>query len=155
MKLYLVQHGEAVPEAADPERPLSAKGREEVAAVAGWLRARGVRTGAIWHSTKLRARETADIFAEALLAGKRPQERDGLAPSDHPEALLDELSAPEGDLMIVSHLPFLGKLASLLITGRDAYIPIFFHQGGVVCLDREGMGPYGVEWAITPALVGR
>jgi phosphohistidine phosphatase len=154
MKIYLVQHGEAVSEAVDPARPLSAKGREEVAAVAAWLRGRGVRVGEVWHSTKVRARETAEILAEALLPGKKPTEHQGLAPNDAPEALLDELAAPKGDLVIVSHLPILGRLASLLITGRDAYVPVFFHQGGVVCLDREGMGPYGVEWAVTPGLIG-
>jgi hypothetical protein len=34
MRLYLVQHGDAVPERLDPERPLSAAGRQEVEAVA-------------------------------------------------------------------------------------------------------------------------
>ena len=34
MRVYLVQHGDAVPERLDPERPLSAVGRREVHAVA-------------------------------------------------------------------------------------------------------------------------
>ena len=155
MKLYLAQHGEAVSELKDQARPLSNKGKEDVAAVAAFLRERGVHVGEVWHSTKVRARETAEILAEALLPGKNPIERAGLAPNDATEALLDELSAVKGDLLIVSHLPVLSRLSSLLITGRDAYVPVFFHQGGVVCLDREGMGPFGVEWAVTPGLVGR
>jgi phosphohistidine phosphatase len=154
MKLYLVQHGEAVSESKDPARPLSERGRADVAAVAAFLRDRGIRVHEVWHSTKLRARQTAEILAEALAPGKNPLEHQGVAPNDAPEALLDEICAAKGDLLIASHLPILARLASLLITGRDAYVPIFFHQGGVVCLDREGMGPYGVEWAVTPALVG-
>ena len=35
MRLYLVQHGDAIPERVDPERPLSAEGRRNVEAV--WL----------------------------------------------------------------------------------------------------------------------
>jgi broad specificity phosphatase PhoE len=37
MRLYLVQHGDAVPEQLDPERPLSAAGRQDVEAVARLL----------------------------------------------------------------------------------------------------------------------
>ena len=29
MRLYLVQHGDAIPEQVDPERPLSAEGRRD------------------------------------------------------------------------------------------------------------------------------
>ena len=33
MKLYLIQHGEAKPEAEDPQRSLTARGEKEVMAV--------------------------------------------------------------------------------------------------------------------------
>ena len=36
MRLLLVQHGEAVPESEDPDRPLSARGRAEIEAVAAF-----------------------------------------------------------------------------------------------------------------------
>src|SRR5688572_29245639 len=37
MRLYLVQHGEAVPEQVDPQRPLSEAGRRDVQAMARLL----------------------------------------------------------------------------------------------------------------------
>ena len=55
MRLYLVQHGDAVPEQLDPERPLSAAGRREVEAVARLLASTGARTVRVAHSGKLRA----------------------------------------------------------------------------------------------------
>ena len=41
MRLYLVQHGEAQPEAVSPERELSAQGRLDVERLAGLLGGRG------------------------------------------------------------------------------------------------------------------
>ena len=43
MKLYLVQHGQAVSKEEDPERPLSEQGREDVRRVATRLGEAGVR----------------------------------------------------------------------------------------------------------------
>jgi phosphohistidine phosphatase len=50
MRLYLVQHGDAVPERLDPERPLSAAGRREVEAVARLLASAGARVAQVVHS---------------------------------------------------------------------------------------------------------
>jgi phosphohistidine phosphatase SixA len=63
MRLYLVQHGDAVPERLDPERPLSASGRREVQAVARLLADTGVRAAHVVHSGKLRAQQTAELLA--------------------------------------------------------------------------------------------
>ena len=68
MKLYLVQHAEAVPAEDDPDRPLSDKGRTDVQRVASFL-ARSVRVGRIVHSPKMRARDTAVLLAQALGPG--------------------------------------------------------------------------------------
>ncbi len=42
MRLYLVQHGEAVTKAVDPDRPLSEQGRADVERLAIWMGAQGV-----------------------------------------------------------------------------------------------------------------
>jgi phosphohistidine phosphatase len=54
MRLYLVQHGDAIPERVDPERPLSAEGRRDVEAVARLLASAGTRAVRVAHSGKLR-----------------------------------------------------------------------------------------------------
>ena len=57
MRLYLVQHGDAVPERLDPERPLSVAGRREVEAVGRLLAGAGARVAHVVHSGKLRAQQ--------------------------------------------------------------------------------------------------
>ncbi len=50
MRLYLVQHGEAVAKEVDPDRPLSEHGRENIVRLAKWLEQRGVEVREIRHS---------------------------------------------------------------------------------------------------------
>ena len=63
--LYLVQHGEAVAESVDPNRPLSGPGRVTVEQVAAWAAWQGVKVDQIRHSGKLRAEQTAAISSSA------------------------------------------------------------------------------------------
>ena len=55
MTLYLVQHGEAKAEAEDPERPLTARGRDDIGRLAALLARIGVRVARLEHSGKRRA----------------------------------------------------------------------------------------------------
>ena len=64
MRLYLVQHGEAKPEAEDPQRPLADAGRQAVEHVARQAARAGVRPQVILHSGKLRAQQTGEIMAD-------------------------------------------------------------------------------------------
>ena len=82
MRLYLVQHGDALPEQVDPERPLSAKGRRDVEAVARLLASTGTRAVRVAHSGKLRAQQTAEVLAAALAPAAVPETMTGLNPND-------------------------------------------------------------------------
>ena len=66
MPIYFVQHGLALPEQIDPNRPLSADGRREVESIAAHLRKVGVAVKKVCHSGKTRARETAQILSEQI-----------------------------------------------------------------------------------------
>ena len=57
--VYLVQHGQAEPKDKDPERPLTAEGRQTVERVAAWAVRAGIEMGQVRHSGKLRAEQTA------------------------------------------------------------------------------------------------
>ena len=57
--------------------------------------------------------------------------------------------------MIVGHLPFLGKLVALLVTGREELEIVEFQYGGVVCLERRAGGSWKIGWMITPRLPQR
>jgi phosphohistidine phosphatase len=153
MKLYLIQHGEATTEEVDPSRPLTAKGRSDVEKIASFLKGAGVRPSAILHSGKTRARQTAEIIAAQLSPGCQVKEREGLAPNDPVTALIKEISGMANDLMLVGHLPFLGKLAAMLLAGSESKNLVAFRQGSVVCLQRNEDKTWQVAWMLTPEVI--
>ena len=104
----------------------------------------------ICHSGKLRAKQTAEIFADSL---KRPAEAaQGLNPNDDVLEWADRISREKGDLMIIGHLPFLEKLTSLLVTGKEDFRPVLFRYGAIVCLDKKEADGWGVRWILTPEM---
>ena len=56
------------------------------------------------------------------------------------------------DIMIVSHLPFLQKLASLILLGKDSAI-IRFNMAGVVCLEKDEEGTWQLIFEVIPDLL--
>ncbi|HTY13386.1 MAG TPA: phosphohistidine phosphatase SixA [Candidatus Omnitrophota bacterium] len=152
MRLYLVRHGEQVPEQIDPEQPLSERGRFETAEMAAFLNYLGVRVEEIWHSSKLRAAQTAAILAEGI-PHRSVVEREGMLPDDEVRELAIELEEEERDIALVGHLPFLNKLVSRLLTGTDLHPCIEFSRSGAVCLLRTDDQPWLIEWAINPSMI--
>ncbi|MCZ2845213.1 MAG: histidine phosphatase family protein [Candidatus Bathyarchaeota archaeon] len=66
MKLYLVQHAEAKQEEEDPARPLSEKGWENLDKISDFLKGKDIKVSKIFHSGKLRAKQTAEKLSEAI-----------------------------------------------------------------------------------------
>jgi phosphohistidine phosphatase len=154
MRLYLVQHAESKSEAEDPSRGLTDKGQSDVKKVAAFLKPLGLTVTAVWHSGKTRALQTAEILAQAVSAGHGVIKHDGLAPLDSVQPIQDEISRESEDLMIVGHLPFMGKLASVLAAGSESADAVAFQQGGVVCLERDDKAVWRIHWAVTHEVVG-
>jgi phosphohistidine phosphatase len=156
MRLYLVRHGAAVSEEADPARPLSARGKEQAEKIARFLKPLGISVRSISHSEKLRAAQTAGVLAGSVTSGEGVRERSGLSPMDPVEPLADELGGETGGLMIVGHLPFLGRLAALLVVGNPEREIVAFREAAAVCL--EGTPNAGglteqvwrIAWTVTP-----
>ena len=154
MKLYLVQHAESKSEKMDPARGLSEKGQADVKKVAAFLKTLRLVVEAIWHSGKTRAVQTAGILGQAVSAKQGVIQQNGLAPLDPVQPIQEKISQVSEDLMIVGHLPFMGKLASSLAAGSESADAVAFRQGGVVCLERDDQGTWRVRWAVTPDLLG-
>lgn len=151
MRLYLVQHGLAVAASEDAARPLSAQGREDVTRTAGFLSLfEKPRPARILHSGKLRAEQTAGMFAEAW-GGLPVEETMGLAPNDDPLIWAARCDSVGQELMLVGHLPHLQRLAGLLICGDAEREATRFRNGGVVCLERNEAG-WTILWQINPTL---
>ena len=157
MKLYLIRHAiaeEHAPGRRDAERALTPEGQEKMRRAARGLREIGVEIERILTSPIRRARETADIVAEAL-GRTEVRELPELSPGSEPSRLLASLE-PWRDadaLALVGHEPDLGQLASFLLAGSPSTCSLPFRKGGVACFDGEllpGMQRLQLEWLLTP-----
>ncbi len=138
MKLYLAQHGPAVDKSVDRDRPLSDIGQAEVNGVAKYLKQANARIAGIYHSGKTRAEQTAEIFASEL-GINNVEQMDGLNPNDDVEAVVEKINSLTDDTMIVTHIPFLPRMVSRLLTG-DSASEASALPGNIVCLDRDQEG---------------
>jgi len=150
MALFLVQHGKSLSRETDPDAGLSPEGISETERIAGVAGGYGVRVSVIRHSTKARARETAEIFAAALRPEGGLEETTGLKPMDDVSVFAGNITADD-NAMLVGHLPFMGRMASHLVTG-SADMPIFsFQNSGILCLDRDpGSISWVIKWTLMP-----
>jgi phosphohistidine phosphatase len=153
MKLYLIQHGEAKSEREDPERSLTVRGEEEAKRVSTMGKTLHIRPSIVYHSGKLRARQTAEIIARGLPVPNTPvQATEGLNPNDDVRPWADRFSKETEDTMIVGHLPFLEKLTSFLLCGDEMARLVLFRYGAVVCVEQKEEKKWGVRWILTPEM---
>jgi phosphohistidine phosphatase len=152
MKLYLVQHAKAASEQVDPQRPLTVEGHGEIKKIAAFIKPLNLCVDYLWHSGKKRAEQTAEILAEVITV-KTLTTHDRLGPSDDVTVIRNELITTSGDIMVVGHLPFLSKLASLLLVGAESANTVAFKNGGIVCLERCKENQWQVNWVVIPELI--
>jgi len=153
MRIYLTQHGLAVPKDVDPDRPLSEQGREDARRLAEFLDKAGIQVGQVLHSCKTRAEQTAAILGEALLPEGQPQAHAGLGPKDPLEKLSPEIAFWSVDTLIVGHLPYLGRLASLLLVSDPDRPLLAFQPGSMACLEKDAESQWELAWMVRPELL--
>jgi phosphohistidine phosphatase len=138
MHLFLIHHGVAVGPKEDARRPLSAVGLAGAARVANLAAARGAKPDVVWHSGKLRAKQTAQEFWRACNALAEFAASRDLQPDDPPQWMRDRLRGETRDIAIAGHFPYLPRLLSLLVSGGEAGAD--FPINGIVALvsDDEG-----------------
>ena len=147
MHLYLVHHGEAVPPEIDARRPLSPWGQTSVARLAADAASRGVKPAVVWHSGKLRARQTAEAFWRACNALAELSATKDLQPGDPPAWMRDRLRGETRDILIAGHFPHLPKLLTLLVTGSEDAL-LDFPPHGLVALTTVDGTAWTVEFTI-------
>jgi phosphohistidine phosphatase len=153
MVLYLVQHAEAKGKEEDPARDLTEKGRRDMERMARYLKGLEVQVKQIFQSGKTRAQSTANILAAQVQPTAGVSEAPGLAPLDDPGIWAERLQNLDEDIMLVGHLPHLGRLAALLLSGDQERSVVNFQMGGVVRLRRLEAGQWAVDWMVVPAMV--
>ena len=151
MELYLVQHAEAKTKDEDPERGLTDLGFANVRKTAGFVNKLDISVETIFHSDKLRAKQTANELAEAIKSVTELKQRSGIAPMDDISSMMDEIQRSDKNLMVVGHLPYMAKLASALLCGNENQNAVRFQTSCIVKLirDEENKG-WSVKWMITP-----
>ena len=149
LKLYLVRHGEAKDASEDPKRGLTARGREAIEWMAAWASQAGVEPVQIRHSGKRRAEQTAMILAEPIKPRKGVVSVTGLSPNDDVRPIVKALYKKNESVMLVGHLPFMGRLASHLLVNDSDHPMINFAAGQMICLVREGE-EWSLAWSTAP-----
>ena len=135
MKLFLIHHAEAVGPEVDTRRPLSVEGAAHAETIAADAAARGAKPAVVWHSGKLRARQTAQAFWRACNALAAFAAAPDLQPTDPPSAMRERLRGESRDILIAGHFPHLPRLLSLLVN-RESTFP----EHGVVALESDDEG---------------
>lgn len=148
MKLYLVQHGDALPKDIDPDRPLSDRGIADVQRMASFV-GNHLDPSRVLHSGKTRARQTAEILA----GGRTIEAIDGIAPNDPVAAFAQRIAQWDDDLLVVGHLPFMARLAALLVAGSDEADIVTYQPGSIVCVESDEEDCWRIQWMVRPELL--
>jgi phosphohistidine phosphatase len=125
MRIYLVRHGDAVPEedaGSDRYRWLSARGREASRVLGRLLREQNVEPDAILCSPLPRAVQTAELLA-AMLDYLHPiVSLPGLEPSAQPRVAANLIAGAGASVIAVGHEPSISSLGAYLL-GRPSFPP--------------------------------
>jgi phosphohistidine phosphatase len=160
MEIYIVRHGDALDRAdpsvtSDEMRPLTERGRDEVALQASVLARLGVKPQLVLSSPLVRARQTADILADALGPKGGFAISDELAPGGSLAGVLNDILSHgrPSQTVLTGHMPGVGELAGFLAwNDRECLIP--FRTAGVCRVDlpddapRPGHG--ALRWLLPP-----
>ena len=142
MKLSILRHGIAAElgddgSQVDSERKLTREGREKLKRVASYFCEIKISFDLILSSPFARARQTAELFSQALNCEECLRFSRHLEPGSAFKNLISEinrLSKPSDSILLVGHEPFLSQLISKLLTGHDQ-ARITLKKGGFCFLD--------------------
>jgi phosphohistidine phosphatase len=160
MNLYFMRHGIAVDRgdtgkpSNDRERALTPKGIKRVQKAAKGLLSLSLPLDRILTSPLARARQTAQIVAEALHMADRLEEIQELCPDRSVQDLLSGLAAysSKNNILLIGHEPLLSSTVSCLLAG-NAGAEIRLKKGGICCLEVDNLTAKGgavLNWALTP-----
>jgi phosphohistidine phosphatase len=138
--LYLVHHADALPPEVDAQRPLSIEGRTHAERLAREIARMRVEPDVVWHSGKLRARQTAETFWRACNPLAEFAAIRGLQPTDPPEWIKDTVTGDPREIMLVGHMPHLPRAYHLFVSGTSEGAPSDFPLHGIVALELVGDG---------------
>lgn len=147
--LFLVHHGDAVGADVDPMRPLSERGRAQVDGLAKKAAEKGARPDIIWHSGKLRARQTAEAYWKHCNPLAAFSATRGLQPTDPTTWIVDSIEGETRHILVAGHFPLMPRLLGRLLTGIAEAMPADFPLNGIVALEKAE-GRWVERWRLGP-----
>ena len=151
MHLYLARHGECSSTSLEPS--LSEQGKKDIQKLSSLLKPLNIQIENIFHSGKLRAKQTAELLQQNILCSHEITEKQGLNPNDDVVYWAEQLIHFKHDILLVGHLPFMSKLVSQLITNNEQPEVVHFHPGTFVCLEHFGDARWAIDFVIHPSLI--
>ena len=148
MSMFFVQHGIALDKSVDVDRPLSEQGKQNVKKIANHIAKQDLSIKQVYHSGKLRAAQTARLFA-AILNIPKVQQHDLLSPNDDVNQLIPLL---EDNCMYVGHLPHIEKMVSRLLCGNENTKIVQFENAAVACINRNEEEDR-LNWMLKPSML--
>ena len=124
LRIGLLRHGLA--SGQESTAPLLGAGREAIHRLAGRLAREGFRPVAAFSSPHLRARDTARLLLDRTAPHLDPVHLTELTPDADPREAwqtLASLRPATGDLLVVSHLPLIARLAREITGGTWTFSP--------------------------------
>jgi phosphohistidine phosphatase len=128
-RLIVVRHAKAThkPGFADPDRPLTSRGRRDAKAAGQWLSGQRLLPGLVLCSPSLRTRQTWDRLAAELGTGQdievQYDSRLYLADEDDTVDVIGETPDEVRTLLIIGHNPAMQQVASSLTGQGDLGFP--------------------------------
>ena len=153
MKLYIARHGETISSLDNPERPLSDRGVEDTERLAAHCARAGLQIPHVVHTEKLRAKQTADIFAKYLQPHKVSETAIGFDHVDHIANLQELIPTWDDDTLLVAHLPFVSYAVSELVSGDVNKQLVRFPPTTIVCLEPQEDHHWIINWVLNPTMV--
>jgi phosphohistidine phosphatase len=156
--LYLVRHAIAAERGPDypddSRRPLTPKGAERFREAMAGLVMLDVQLDEVLTSPYVRARQTAELIAEAFVKPPKITNVHALA-EGQPVEVIDTLAryAKRRNLALVGHEPAIGEIAARLLGHRKA---MDFKKGAVACIDVEALPlprPGVLRWFLPPRIL--
>jgi phosphohistidine phosphatase len=159
IELYLIRHGLAADRddeyPDDAKRPLTPEGVSRLRREARGLQSLGVAFDQILTSPLVRAKQTAEVFAQAQDAKVPTAQIEALAPGGTPAQVVQALAeyAQRRAIALVGHEPNMSELTAKLLGTRT---PVPFKKGAICCIEFEALPPARpgtLAWFATPRML--
>jgi phosphohistidine phosphatase len=163
MNLFFLRHAKACARSRkwrpDATRPLTRDGEKKMFEAARGIQTLDLSFDLILTSPYIRAFRTAEILGE-VFSSKKVFETRNLIPEAEPKGIIDEINENFSTLrqiVLVSHEPFMTRLISVLLSGKDT-LSIKLRKGGFCQLSVKNLsfGPCAsLDWLMTPRQLAR